>query len=884
MIIIYVKCSLNANKMLRLFLICLLFSFKLAASQEIKITGRITDNQNRSIENASVSLLDSDDNIVAYTFSDEKGNYKITYNYSETILRLKVSGLEIKPQVTYINTKTDIVQDFIIEENFTNIKEVLIESKKIKNNLDTTSIKVAPFANKTEQTLEDILKKLPGIEITKEGTIKAHGKNIDKLLIEGEDLFDKNYKLLSKNLDAKVLDEVQIIDNFDDNPILKKLNNSDKVALNIKMKKGLRNVWFGNATLGSAVFPEKRWKESLNIGLLRKKIKLFYFGDYNNLGEKSTDMISSNIMENSTFGEDRYEYKAKNVVNINSNEIQFFSKTQSVFNNALLNSLSFTTKSKSNLSLRGVTYLADDKQTQNSLSFTKYNLENNPTNFSENNNYKSKKTLASSEIELKYYPDDKNYLTNLFIFKDNPSNFSNDMLFDNTGINQNSNNKNFSFYNHLNHTYQISPSKVLNNYFYFGKDNLNEKVNIFSPFLNSFLKAGENAIVNQNTKSQIIYAGYKAKLISKFKKLDITNSFQLDYSKESMNTFLFEDNIQNTDYQNITQIKQFKLSSNNTARYNISKKIDVTTSIDFQNISFKNNNLNSNIFFVNPSIYFNVKKTGFGNFSLSYTENSTLPEINQLTNNYQLTDYRTFAKGTNYTKPLKTNTTTFTYYFYNDEKRYSFDTNLSYIKSKSIINSESSLTNDFVFNTYILSNGGESYNFNFSIVNYFRKLKLASKIENNNSWSTTPINANSIQFSNSKNTIHTIKYSATTYFKSKINLDFGFSFNFYTSDFQQITTKNYTKDAFININYKFSDTILAEANNFLFQVNKHYYSFNNIIISYVPLQSKFSYRLIFNNILNEDQYTNITLNNYTSITSTTKLIPRYLLITVKYRF
>ena len=858
-----------------------IFSF----SQEITIKGSIKDNKNRSIQNASVSLLDENNDFLGYDFTNENGLYSISFDKTKNqTIKIEISCLGYKKITQTINA-TNQNLNYQLEEKIESLQEVVVESgKKIRIDQDTTYIKVASFGNKTEQTVEDILKKLPGIEVTKDGSIKAHGKTIDKLLIEGEDIFDKNYKMLSKNLDAKVLDEVQIIDNFEDNPIFKKLNNSDKVAINLKLKKGLNNVWFGNITLGSGIVSENRWKENINLGLIKKKIKLFYFGDYNNLGEKATDIIATNIIEKSTFGDDRFEYKAKSLYNIANNEIQFFSKTQSVFNKAFLNSLSFTSKLKKNLSVRGVVYLANDEQNQNSSTITKYNLENNPISFTVDNFYDNKKTLASTEIELKYSPNDKNYITNLFIFKNNPNKTANNLLFNTDIINQNSNSENYTIYNHFNHTLQLTEKTVLNNYFYIGNDKINEKSKISSPFLNNFLSLDTNQIINQNANNKLFYIGNKSKLITKFRKIDLTNTVQFEYSKEQFKNDFIVNNQNIETYQNNANLKILNLFQENTLRYNFSRKIDLTANLNFQNTQFNNNTFSTNLFLINPSIYFNIKKTGFGNFSFSFSENNSLPEINQLTTNYQLTDYRSFLQGTTFQKPLKNQTTGLNYSYYNDEKRFSINTNIFYSNSKSIFNTSSNLTSDFNFNSYIQTKGNESYNFNFSLVNYSRKLKLASKIETLNNWITSPLNVNSTEFSNAKSYSNSIKYSATTYFKSKINFDFGFSYNYFQSNFQSIKTTNTTKDAFLNINYKVSKTILAESNNSLYYVNNKNYSFNNVVLSYTPLDSKFSYRLIVNNLVNENQYTYILINNYSYYQSIIQLVPRYVLGTIKYRF
>ncbi|MEN9487864.1 MAG: hypothetical protein RL494_129 [Bacteroidota bacterium] len=864
----------------------LLFFFQFSFSQEIKISGSIKDNTNRSIESASVVLLDPTENTLAYTYSDENGNYSLVFDKpnSDTIILVVSSlGYTKKELKIAINSKTTITQNFVLYDKIESLHEVVIASdQKIKIDRDTTTIKVARFGNKTELTVEDILKKLPGIEVQKDGTIKAHGKTIDKLLVEGEDMFDSNYKLLSKNLDAKVLDAVQIIDGFEDNPILKKLTNSDKVALNLKLKKDKQNIWFGNVTAGAGIVSENRWKEGVNLGLLRKKIKLFYLADYNNSGEKATDQVSNAITENNTFGEDRYEKTAKSLFNINSNENSSFSKSQSVFNNAFFNSLSFTTKLKPTITLRGVGYFASDDQIQNSFSETQYNLGVNPILFTENNNYSSQKTLASGEMELKYFVNEDNYLTNIFIYKNNPSKINDDLIFNSDKIVQSSKNKNQTFYNHFNHTYRLSNNKVLNNYVYFGQDNICQKSNVISPFLNQFLNANSNDLVSQTADNSLRYFGLKSKVVSKFKKLENTIALQYESNLETLNNDFLVNNNSNSNFENQSKINQNIVSAETGFRYNFSKIIDLTSSLNYIYTVFKNNSKTDYSAILNPKISLNLKKTGFGNFIFSYSENSNLPEINFLTNKNQLTDYRTFNKGTNYEKPLKNNIFSFSYNLYNDEKRFSVSTGLFYLKSKTIFTTQNTITNDFSFGNYILTDGGESYNGNFSIVNYFRKLKLATKLETSQNWNTMPTNVNN-SFANLKSHTGFYKFSGTTYFNLPLNFDFGLGYNFSESTFNNLTSQNNTKEAFMNINYKITKTWLAELNSTFYQL-KDNFAFVNAVISYTPTESRFSYRFMLNNATNENEFTLISLDNYTAYKSSINLVPRYVLMTIKYRF
>src|SRR5690606_6324129 len=190
-----------------------------------------------------------------------------------------------------INKPTQII-NFKMEEQMESLKEVVVEAhQKIRINADTTFIRVSQYTTKTEQTVEDVLKRLPGIEVLPDGSIKAHGKPIENLLVEGENILDKNYKILSKNLDAKALEEVQILDNYEENPIFKSRCNSEKVAIDLKLKSDFKNIWFGNVAAGYGF--ENRYQSALALGLLKKRIKLLEFSNSNNTGNKTSNLLQN---------------------------------------------------------------------------------------------------------------------------------------------------------------------------------------------------------------------------------------------------------------------------------------------------------------------------------------------------------------------------------------------------------------------------------------------------------------------------------------------------------------------------------------------------------------------------------------------------------------
>ena len=135
------KCLLNVNSMQKVTTIIILLFSILSYSQKTTIKGKVTDQQNRGIQSASVSLLDENNDFLGYNYTDLNGNYSITFENS------KVNNITIKVScLGYVKTSksisiTNLIQNFILEEKTESLQEVVIESgKKIKINQDTTYI------------------------------------------------------------------------------------------------------------------------------------------------------------------------------------------------------------------------------------------------------------------------------------------------------------------------------------------------------------------------------------------------------------------------------------------------------------------------------------------------------------------------------------------------------------------------------------------------------------------------------------------------------------------------------------------------------------------------------------------------------------------------
>lgn len=766
---------------------------------------------------------------------------------------------------------------------------VLNPSEKIKKEGNTTTYKVKAFNSGTEQTIEDVLKRLPGIEVLKNGTIKAHGKFIDKLLIEGEDMFDKNYTILSKNLDAKVLDAVEILDEFEDNPILAKVITSEKVALNLVLKEGYKNIWFGNASLGLGT--KDRVKLASNIGLIRKKIKFFNFNNYNNLGTKASDQLeeaSSSVGSNTSFREQKIESNANPIYTIANTESSVFKEGQSTFNNAFINALSFVTSVTPNLKLRGTAYYSNDNEDQLFSSKTTFNTNEPPVVYTESSNTKRNNEVAGGEIELKYAGSEKSYFKNVLVYNNKPETTTKRLLFNDNAIIESLEMKNQSVNNHLNHSYLLGHKKALHSYFYFGQNTIKQQAHIKSPVLNTIFSQPDTTTISNISKDRNAILGGKSTMLIRFG--DFESHLEVGYeslTEKRENQFLFQDSENYTaidSLQNTTNYKQHTLQFKSNLNYALSKHIELSAGLSLDYIDVNAGYVKNNDWILSPRARLGLKNLKIGALSFSYSKSYSTPQANILLPNYQLGSYNTFKRGTQNIKFPRRNSYTFNYRLKNNKQTKTVSIRMQYVNSNGKYSTENRIGQDLLFSSSKFVDSEDVLSSNIDFTSYFKKLKLSTNLGTSQNWTNSLVQVNTSGFQYLESYTSSYFLSGTTYFKLPINLKFKFIFNTAKSIFNSIESKTNWETVNLDFTYKLSKTWIATLQNKFYRTTDGNYSFTDVNLDYTPKKSRFSYQLVFNNLNNENVFTINNISEFTTYKSSTQLLPRYVFGLVKYRF
>ncbi|EAQ42676.1 carboxypeptidase-like regulatory domain-containing protein [Polaribacter sp. MED152] len=253
-------------------------------SQKVTLTGFVKDSLQNPLPYANVISKPKDvSKNLQFAITDNEGYYKLILQKGDTIT-ISISYLGYIPLDYEFVALKDTKKDFILQQASEQLDEVVIEMPVTVRG-DTTTYKTSKFIDGSERKLKNVLKKLPGVEVDKNGGVTVQGKKVTKMLVDGKKFFGGNSKLAVENIPADAVGNVEVIDNYNEVSFLKGLSDSDDMAMNIKLKEDKKRFVFGDIEAGKG--NKDFYKASANLFYYSPKTNVNFIGNINNIGEKT---------------------------------------------------------------------------------------------------------------------------------------------------------------------------------------------------------------------------------------------------------------------------------------------------------------------------------------------------------------------------------------------------------------------------------------------------------------------------------------------------------------------------------------------------------------------------------------------------------------------
>lgn len=273
--------------MKKIFLYFAVLFSAVAYSQNIRLEGTIKDSAGSALEMANVMAVNKATNAMdSYAITNDAGKYQLLLK-ANTAYIIKASYIGYTPFETTITTGSEnTVKHIVLNQGVEMAELEIVHEMPVTIKGDTIVYNSDSFTNGTERKLEDVLRKLPGVEVNDEGEVRVEGKQVTKLMVEGKDFFDGDTKLGVKNIPADALDKIEVLRNYNEVDQLKGLeNNEEDVAMNIKLKDGKKNFWFGDVAAGASIGDGDRYIVNPKLFYYSPKYSLNVIGNLNNTGE-----------------------------------------------------------------------------------------------------------------------------------------------------------------------------------------------------------------------------------------------------------------------------------------------------------------------------------------------------------------------------------------------------------------------------------------------------------------------------------------------------------------------------------------------------------------------------------------------------------------------
>ena len=873
------------------------------ASGQVYIRGKLTATKTgMPLHGIRVDLKDADSSrILAYTFSDMNGDYGL-FTKEKGALTLTFKAFSYYPlsKSVVLDTTNIEVNAQLTEGEPTIMKGVVVYGKRnafFKK--DTIELDAKNYLQGNEKTVEDLLKKIPGLQVSKDGSIKIGQKEVEKVMVEGDDFFEKGYRLLTQNMSVKPVQKVQVLQRYSNNKHLKGVENSDKIALNLTLKEDAKNEWMGYLSAAGSIAPAEFYNVQLSMMNFSKKSKYFLLGAANNNGVDAVSSINHLIQENTPDepGQIGSDVSTPSIID-NTPSLPNFDYRLTNFNKDKLLSLNTIFNPTPALKIKWIGFANPTRKFFTKKEIQNYNIEDiqitNTQDYSyakKIDNYFTKWNLqcdVNSKSTLTYtgklgslHQEDKAHLT----FNELPSL----ELTGKTGFLTN---------HHISFTQKISERKALVSSLRWMKEQSPLDYYIDQYYYQDLFQQSEINGVQQKIKNNLQYWGFITHYLSKAKNRNVFES-SISYEKEQRE--LITELLLNTNNgekllpegfanqvrfatNNITALTKYTFTG-----YKIELVPQLRTSILHTSLSSHQNNSSRNNWLLSPQLAAKwiLHKKGELKANMMYQQAST--RMMDMVPDYYTTGVRNFVKGLDDINVLNNlgASASYTYGSWADK----FYTQLTLGKSRyfDYISSHSIMAPNYNLSQAMIFKNRETSFYNLQLNYYLKALNGNLKLNAGTNFSNYESSVEGVGVRNIRSRATELSLEFRSAWKYWLNMHGGKSFQFASFD-AETTTRLLNRNAFLHLFFSIHKNTRANLKNDVYYIGdilskgQAAYYFSDLSISHQLLKTKISFDITCKNIFNTNQFTNAALTDTYSSIITYRLLPRYIMIGLNYNF
>ena len=213
------------------------------------IDGIVTDSLGTPVDAYVTVSPKGESSIIGFADTDEKGHYRLEFTTDADSVTVIAAGMAIGQHVRMVANRSQRL-DIRVGNKAIELKEVSVKAQKIRLEGDTLKYSVASYAQQGDRVIGDVLKKMPGIEVSESGAIKFNGKSIKKFFVEDMDLLQGRYGIATNNINASDVATVEVLQNHQSIKALQGKVLTDDVAINLKLRDSAKGTVAINSMFG----------------------------------------------------------------------------------------------------------------------------------------------------------------------------------------------------------------------------------------------------------------------------------------------------------------------------------------------------------------------------------------------------------------------------------------------------------------------------------------------------------------------------------------------------------------------------------------------------------------------------------------------------------